>query len=343
LISKIDKAGERTEQLQAAPDAPNPAIARAFTLRKLLYEDEADNDGEIDIEDPNLWELLKVLLGDHPYHTFRGPPVTLSSPYEAIVFNWDKLHEATRETPQNEPEKQARKDLQLLLDTLAKGSGDAKLDKYFKTRDSYKNQKVVSFETLWTIFPPGTLVYGRPFQGHDQVFIVQDNTGTWPAPSRQTMRWSILCWTYDWDGKMFKRLSLKLTFESFEGQKPVTTLPYFPLDHHEQASKIQHKLIDRGRIFREVCKTKQGSLMFGYHGEAIFDRRGFSGLQTDDENVSWLPFGSMPVYGQLMSGCVRMMTRCLARHLTLIHGLEGFSSADHDIRSLLQRNQIHHL
>ena len=76
-------------------------------------------------------------------------------------------------------DEQARLDLGLLLDTLSSGSGDQKLDKYLKVRESSKEQKM-TFESLWTIFPPGTLVYGKVFQGQDQIFIVQGNVRPWP-------------------------------------------------------------------------------------------------------------------------------------------------------------------
>ena len=260
-----------------------------------MYEDADDNDGQIDIINLDLWELLRELLRHYPYHTFRGSPSTLNSPYEPLILYWDKLVLATKETPKDDNDKQARADLKLLLDTVSSSSGDPKLDKYFKTRDSNNEQNSVTFETLWTIFPPGTLVYGQPFLGQDQLFIVKDNLRPWPyrppGHPHEDAVWNLHCWTYDWDGKLFRRMCLKLEFEYFDGQKPITSLPYHPfeLKEQEQRAVIKGNLIKRGVEYRQFCTATQGSRMFEYNGEAMFVKKGFSGIQGDDDKVS-LPF-----------------------------------------------------
>ena len=295
LVNRTDpESGERRDQ---PPSDLLPAIPRekdtsyAFTLRKNVFEDGNENSGEIEINNEGLWELLKELLSHHPYHIFQKSPVTLYSPYEALIFEWEKLEQATKEEHKDNIDKQARSDLRLLLDTIASGSGDPKLDKYFKARESNKEQKSVTFETLWTIFPPGTLIYGKPFQGQDQVFIVQDNIRPWPHSQTSRSRrdyvvWSFLCWTYDWNGKTFRRLSLKLEIEQFYGHKPISSLPYYPLHLNENHEAIKKCLIRRGAEYRGYCTAKQGVRMFEYSGDAIFDKKGFSGVQSDDDNVS---------------------------------------------------------
>lgn len=294
LINRTDPStGERKDQPPAdttSTASQRTGIPYAFTLRKILYEDPDDNEGEIDITSPKLWDLLKAHLGHYPYHTFRGPPVTLSSPYEALVHNWEKLEKATKEEPKDDDDKETRDDLALLLRTIASSSGDPKLDKYFKMRESIKEQKSVTFETLWTLFPPGALVYGKPFQGQDQVFIVQDNIRAWPhfqyGLPREQASWSLLCWTYDWNGNMFRRLALRLEFEQFDGHKPITSLPYYPFELNEQHEAIKKNLVKQGNLYRRFCTAKQGSRMFEYRGDAIFVKKGFSGIQGDDDKVS---------------------------------------------------------
>ena len=258
-----------------------------------MYEDPEVNEGELDIRDMRLWKLLRGLLGHYPYHIFHGPPVTINSPYEPLILYWNRLEQATKEAPKVDDDKQARSDLQLLLETISNSSGDPKLDKYFK-RDFNKEQKSVSFETLWTIFPPGSLIYGRPFLGQDQIFIVKDNKRTWPyrrrgSPNEQGP-WILICWIYDWDGsrKRFKRMPLSVEFEHFEGYKPITSLPYYPWELNENRAMITDKLIKRGKDYRKFCTTAEGSRMFDYKGEAIFARRGFAGVRGDIDQVGHL-------------------------------------------------------
>lgn len=293
LINRTDPTtGERRDYLPCDPTPETPQvtdISHAFTLRKTLYQDADKNEREIDVTNQCLWDLLKRQLSHFPLHIFQGRPVTLASPYEPLVLYWDKLEQAAKEIPKDEHDKQARSDLKILLDTISSSSGDPKLDKYFKTCDSNKGQKSVTFETLWTIFPPGSLVYGQPFQGQDQVFIVQDNLRPWPyfrrGAAREQTSWALLCWTYDWDGKMFRRMCLKLEFENFDGHKPITSLPFYPFELNEQHILIKDNLIKQGVKYRDLCTASQGSWMFEYSGEAILVKKGFSGVQGDDDKV----------------------------------------------------------
>ena len=100
LLNKPDPdTGERKDQL---PTDPTPAItretSRAFTLRKNFYQHEG-GDGEIEINDLGLWKPLKDLLRHYPYHAFQGDPVSLYSPYEPLILNWEKLESAAMTPP----------------------------------------------------------------------------------------------------------------------------------------------------------------------------------------------------------------------------------------------------
>lgn len=276
---------------------------RAFVLRKKVFDDkfakfQNDNSSEIDIINPDLWNLLKKHLGDYPYHIFRDSPVTLYSPYENIVFEFDALRAASQHSPQDETEamRVAREDLGRLLNVISGGdSGDAKLDKYFKMRPNYKrpNQlnkaepETIQFTDLWTVFPPGTLVYGRPFQNEHQVFVVKDNAFPWPERStrltfgRQYDPWELDAWTYDWKDGSFRRSDFTLKFEEFEGHLPLTSLPYYPFDMKSDSDAIRKDLIQRGHKFRAVCEAKEGQRLFEYGGLAISEHKGFSGMKYD--------------------------------------------------------------
>lgn len=291
LISKVDpNTGERKDQLQSDKPAnsttsTDPLDTPAFTLRKIVYDREDDNDGELEILSPGLLDLLKAVILDD---VSQGLAKIHYTPYRSLVYNWDKLVNATKEEPKDETDKQAREDLMVLLNTILGGSGDVKLDRYFKTRGTNKDQSTVTFESLWTIFPPGTLVYGKPFQGQDQVFLVGSFQDV-PSATSPTMKgysWSLQSWMYDWDGKKFKRSSVNLNFDAFNGTRLMTELPFYPLELHSDFEGIKLKLIARGKIFKNVCKAKEGLRMFEYRGSAVLDKKGFSGFHSDDSKVS---------------------------------------------------------
>ena len=295
LINRFDPTtGERKDQLPSDTVSEVSNVqdtSCAFILRKNVdANSREENDGELEIVSRDLWSLLKTILSHYPYHIFQGDPVTINSPYEGLILNWAKLEKAANESSTEEKDDQARKDLKLLLDTISSGSGDQKLDKYFKIRDSHKEQKLVTFETLWTLFAPGTLVYGKPFLGEDQVFIVYDNLNPWPINGRKTSTWTLQCWTYDWNGKTFKRLALRLDIESFEGTRPISSLPFYPLDYHQELEVLKKRLCERGAKYKRFCTAEEGSRMFDYRGDVVFGKRGFPGVTGGDDKVSLLSF-----------------------------------------------------
>ncbi|KAL8752096.1 MAG: hypothetical protein Q9184_005849 [Pyrenodesmia sp. 2 TL-2023] len=284
IISELDPGtGLYKDRPQSDTDQNSPAAQNkktAFILRKILNADKEEMTGQIEIVDHDLWQLLKGLLKEWPYHGYRGDPIFIRSPYEELILYWDKLQEAAKETAKDESDKQSRLDLQLLLDTIAgpKGSGDSKLDEYLKSRDSDRERQCVSFDSLWTLFLPGALVYGKPFLGHDQVFFVLMVGTLWPEPPEhgEKKHWDFEAMIYDWNGVAFKRSTLVLTIPHFEGSKPITGLPFYPLSFHRDSETLRTQLIERGKEYRRLCSAKSGSSCYNYTGEVWNGNDGFS-------------------------------------------------------------------
>ncbi|KAI2620662.1 P-loop containing nucleoside triphosphate hydrolase protein [Hypomontagnella submonticulosa] len=307
-ILKDPETGERVERQDNSNNLkPEEAGDYGFILRKAVHDRFPDEEGssEIDIVNPHLWDLLKEHLGDYPYHLFRASPVTLQSPYEAIVFGWDVLEKAANQDGKDEEDKRAREDLKVLLSILSSGlSGDAKLFKYFKIRDVCLREKTIQFNDLWTLFPPGTMVYGKPFQNEDQVFFVRDNVRPWPEHSDSPPKlspWELECWTYDWKGEKFQRTGFTLVFEHFVGQRPITALPYYPFEEHPNRDSVRDALIKRGKIFRKLCTADKGSRLFEYDGDAIFGKKGFTGPDDGDVRSAHLLEYQLRLYRRLHS------------------------------------------
>ncbi|KAK7981177.1 hypothetical protein PG989_013634 [Apiospora arundinis] len=272
---------EKTEEELSKKQDKGPQ-EHAFTLKKLASRGYS----EIDISNPDLWELLKEHLGWFPNHIFRGSAVTLYSPFQPFIFEWKALWEAALKDPEGDKDKQAREDLALLLQTISNGhSGDVNLDRYFKAMPSYMTPgaETVQFQDLWTVFPPGTLIYGTPFQNEDQLFVVKENKGAWPRrdPRRSTLEytpWRLEAWSYDWNDGSFGRTSFMLSFDPFDGYLPLTSLDYYPFKLHLKHDSVWEKLVSRGKVFRELCKAKRGLRLFQYDGDAVMEKKGFSGL-----------------------------------------------------------------
>ncbi|KAK7947808.1 aaa family atpase [Apiospora aurea] len=277
---------ETEGEVQKPPDSQE----HAFTLKKTVYPKTTPGEdsgmSEIDVVNLGLWELLREHLGWYPYHVFRDAPTTVYSPYEPIVFEWERLQQAASQSPKDDKDKQAREDLKLLLDTISSGSsGDAKLDKYFKERRNRKpGADLIRYDDLWTVFPPGTLIYGKPFQGQDQVFVVRDNLWPWPTNrgAGEDQFWNLEVWSYDWKNTTFGRISFFLTFKKFDGLVPLTTLEYYPFQLHREYDAVWKRLVGRGKKFKSLCRAE--TRLFEYDGKAVLEKKGFSRL-TQENNV----------------------------------------------------------
>ncbi|RYP63751.1 hypothetical protein DL769_006878 [Monosporascus sp. CRB-8-3] len=142
------------------------------------------------------------------------------------------------------------------------------------------------------------LVYGQPFQGEDQVFVVKVNCGTWPwrgqsrRGGRERPSWELDAWSYDWKDGSFSRTLFTLVFEHFDGHLPLTSLPFYPFEQHPEQDVVYARLVDRGKKFREICEAKEGSRLFEYNGKTILEKKGFSGMKHDDGAVADLDFRS---------------------------------------------------
>ncbi|KAF2973235.1 hypothetical protein GQX73_g380 [Xylaria multiplex] len=292
IIIKRDSYGGPFESKEELPRVKEEDTSQyAFVLKKIIFDSippRRHDSSEIDITSLDLWNLLKKHLRWYPYHIFSDSPKVLYSPFEPIVFSWDKLLEEASKGEQDNNE-DARDDLKLLLDTISGGSsGDKRLDKFFTMRDSYRSQQPekVQFTDLWTIFAPGTLIYGKPFQNEDQVFVVKDSTMAWPRQeegSEDYSPWSLEAWSYDRKDDSFGRSTYVLRFEHFVGHLPLTALPYYPFNLHEDYDLVRTKLIERGKLFQKYCNANDGSRMFDYKGDAISEKKGFSGMRSEED------------------------------------------------------------
>ncbi|KAJ4289219.1 hypothetical protein N0V90_011561 [Kalmusia sp. IMI 367209] len=239
----------------------------------------------------------EIKLLHHPGHEFLGETAQLDEPFEPLVFHFDKLKAATEGT---NPEFDARARLGLadLLYVIETQSNEDRLDAYFKTRWLYQFERKITFEAIWTLFPPGELIYGNPYQGQEQVFVVHDNRVTWPSKARGPWDpWRLKVWLYDWDGRHFARKYFWITFDGFDGPKQITSLPFFPLRYHDNIKEVSERLERRGHAFRDLCTAKKGEQMFQYKGPAFIRRRLPVHMDVGIESQVMVDFLSYKRYG----------------------------------------------
>lgn len=256
----------------------------AFTFRKLIglrttRSDDRSTSSEVDIH----FQPLQKLLGSLTSRYGWSDEVTgCSAPYSALIYSWSDAEREARKIDHDESNhlKLARDDLRELLRLISTSSGDVLLDRYFKERETRMEEEAITHAALWTLFPPGTLVLGKPCHDEPQVFFVE-SCNKFVSEDED---FEILLHSFDWNGSYFSRVPFNMAIPAWGGdRKRIIELPFYPLSFYgkegmsrEQAiTKLKTDLIARGRDYRKFCIAERGQQMFNYSdGVAYFNRHG---------------------------------------------------------------------
>lgn len=107
---------------------------------------------------------------------------------------------------------------------------------------------VVSFEHLWIIFEPGSLLFTR--SGDQDVGVCLESTKV--VKIDEIPCFELTCSLVDFDGNRLGVRTLVPRIKTFAQTKRIVDLPIFPLEYHSQRHQIWAKLIERGRRFESL-------------------------------------------------------------------------------------------
>ena len=288
--------------------------AHAMTVLRAFDSQNKYDYSVITIDDDSLRALLLHALAHVPWlrHLTTSTTMSFYSLFEPIVHNWTLLNDLAYRDPSkstvsdlyNELKnrgnsvagsldgllappmtagglEKATADLKLLLDEVRRTPG---LESYFNgAREMQEKTNTVSFDYLWTIFPPGELVFSSAtFMDRPQAFIVKYCQYNYKRKVNSGEKWILECWTYDWNGTNFYRAPVEFFFEDFKGTKSITSLPCYPLKFHRDSSDdpnsagginfgeaMKQRLIKRGERYRELCLKQKGRQIFDYEGDLL--------------------------------------------------------------------------
>ena len=311
LISKWDE--EALERVETSADIKEPVLESnhkaisdvAFTFTKIQERNGVEIAGsEVKVESAELKDILNRIVYSDDDSGDSSSYLYFNSPFTELVWAWDALESETEKSVEQETEvkKLARQDLQELMRLVMTSSGNERLSKYFKDRDSMKKDRMITFDTLWSLFPFGVTVLAKPFLGLPQVFKVAITDGFPKTDSEEPFE--IKCYCMDWDGSSFSMIPFVTQIAQFDGRKSIVDLACYPLAYYQEKGKSQTEavdglkktLTDRGKVYREICIRPRGQQMFQYEGiayhrksKSFFASRESSGYITgssDSDTIS---------------------------------------------------------
>jgi hypothetical protein len=288
VITKYDpdtgdfKNIDATEKEEKKVIGPKNRSCRAFTIKKMTlarsrYSELETLSSEVKIE----FEPLQKLLGEVTSKWGWSESVaTCSSPYRGLIYAWSEATIEARKVVEGEDDerKQARTDLGELLRLISTSSGYLPLDRYFKDRETFLEQKTITHAALWTLFPPGTTIIAQPFLGESQIFTVSSCDGF----VKENHTFDLICFCFDWNGTEFGRVPFEMRIPYWgPDRRSIVELPFYPLQyytdpHMKEGSsvnaieKLQKELVERAKLFVQYCTSAPGRQMYKYNGDGHF-------------------------------------------------------------------------
>lgn len=198
------------------------------------------------VQSAKLKSVLGEVFADYPGVTTTLEELTFSAPFQEFFHRWNALVSKAEE----QHDSVARAHTQLLIDTLTLQLGDD----HGIARDMIQNN-VITFDYLWTLFPPGVLLFSRQHDEDHIVELVKAKYTPWyrtdaGLPGRPQMRdMSLSCRYIDWDGKAFGWKEKEIEIPYFSGTHPIQDLKMYPVTSHSAEQLLRSKMVDRGRKF----------------------------------------------------------------------------------------------
>lgn len=246
--TKPDSRGKST-WVDKYPDDLEEAAENADTARyALLIRNKKCYDGrkklQIDsivVQSPLLKLALGTVLKDYPGITTGLDRLTFHAPFEPFVHRWAQFSEAVR----TEKDVETKAHLDLFYKTLQLELTDA-----IKARDDFIVHGVITYDTCWMIFEPGTIVFAIEDQQKVAIRLINGSY----AQTRCGKSYRLNCEYVDWDGENFGLTNTQLNIWEFRGTAKITDLSAFPLKYHAAIDKVKEELIGRGEVFVKLSR-----------------------------------------------------------------------------------------
>lgn len=251
------------EPQDIAEAAENDETAQYALIRRLQSANDSRKKFQIHsiiIQSPWLKEALAEILVDYPGIHCGLKRLEFEAPFKPFVHRWSQLLQY-----------RAREDLipttaehlELLYKVLS-----TELEDVIKTLDDYVKHGIVTFQHIWTIYQPGSIIYSDSHNGAYAAYRL--SSGAY-VETRCGNAYQLSLEVLDYDGTGFGRRIEELKLWEFLGTTRILGLSAFPLSFHPHREKIEGVLIARGKKFEQLAGCHYRS----YDGFAItWDKEG---------------------------------------------------------------------
>ncbi len=228
LSKSAAKAQDRVAiKVYKIKDLEKPVISGRFSLR---YH-------KIEVQNPLLVAALAEILKKQDIHLDPSENAAFTHPFPQLYFGYDDIVARHRALEEAEPAQPLKPFLLLLIRLLDEIFADTRA----KLR-GLRAGGLMSFKLAWTLFPRNTPIIS--FGNNCELLskVTEASTVNINGKVILVIHGNVL----RFDGRGFSWEDYSVTIKAFSGHRPVTELPAYPLEFHEEAAAVKARLTARG-------------------------------------------------------------------------------------------------
>ncbi|KAK3381694.1 hypothetical protein B0H63DRAFT_396910 [Podospora didyma] len=250
---QMSKAAARAQdrvaiKLYKVRDTEKPVVSGRFALKTF----------RVDVQNPQLVAALAEILKKENEHIEPTDTATFREPFRSLFFCYDDIVAHHRSLADGD---QLKTHVLLLIKVL-----DDVFSELRAKRRGLLASGLISYKLAWTLFPKNCEVisWGRG-NNAELVLKIVDTMVKWVPPPAQNIL-VIRCKALRFNGEAFVWHDFDLEIPPFDGNKPITDLPYYPLSFLPDAEQTKRRLMERGK----KVLNYQGLTYCTYSGIGIY-------------------------------------------------------------------------
>ncbi|KAL6910292.1 hypothetical protein GGI43DRAFT_427020 [Trichoderma evansii] len=228
-----------------------------FVIRRDLNCDKTHIKTTVEIKDSLLKECLQNVIGNISGVNFAEEnPILDPKTLFLYLDDFKNHHESLAQTrPYNKKGHWMKKKwnvistqrrcLKTLIEYLEEEFAEAK-----KNLNLMLGKGVITFDLLWALWKPFTLIYSPIYRYHDipwvSMVICAEKC---KSRSSAEFEYSVESRFVDFNGETLTYKRLKKEVQHFNGAVNITSLPFYPLQYHKDETQIRRLLVERGAKF----------------------------------------------------------------------------------------------
>jgi hypothetical protein len=230
----------------------------ALVLRRYVDQDGDRLKTALEVRSSIIRACLKENLQDYPYLNIHSTPIVIYAPYPPLFHYRKQIREYCDSPERTEDEKTH---LSLLV-TFMNNNLQALEKECFRLLPS----GMITFELMWTLFPPDTLIIAQR-DHYNQCFSVDSYDFQTYLRDQEEVGAAIIARSWDYNGHRFGPALKTFEIKQFDGPKAIEALEVHPIEFYSKSSteELKASLSSRGHRWKEIVDVSHRA----YNGECL--------------------------------------------------------------------------